>query len=132
MFLVAGAVALQFIVAQLYDPAGDGAATTVWRVLDPLMLAAMVMVLIAAFSRKRRLDAGTTDQPVYREYLEANVTFYYSAALFLVLLWNWLGFEWVSPPNDIFLVWLLIDVTLPLLLASTGLWLLREVSGRIR
>ena len=96
-----------------------------WRVIDPLMVAGLVMVLLAAFARKRRLDA---DPAVGREYLETNVVFYYSAALLLGLLWNWFGVEWVDPSNDVGWMWTVIDVTLPLLLASTAIRLLRSPS----
>ena len=83
------------------------------------------MALIVASGRKCRRDADKAAQSLDREYLEANVTFYYSAAILLGLLWNWFGVEWVDPRNDIGLLWTLIDTTLPLLLASTGIRLLR-------
>ena len=72
-------------------------------------------------------EGGIGGQPqADREYLEANFTFYYSAALMLMLLWNWFGVQWAEPSNDVGLVWTLIDSTLPLLLASTGIRLLRD------
>ena len=125
MLLLAAVVAGHFLANQFYDPGLEGAARTVWRVIDPLMVAGLVMVLLAAFARKRSLDA---DPAVDREYLEANVVFYYSAALLLGLLWNWFGVEWVDPSNDVGWMWTVIDVTLPLLLASTGIRLLRAPS----
>ena len=125
MLLLAAVVAGHFLANQFYDPGLEGAARTVWRVIDPLMVAGLVMVLLAAFARKRRLDA---DPAVDREYLEANVVFYYSAALLLGLLWNWFGVEWVDPSNDVGWMWTVIDVTLPLLLASTAIRLLRAPS----
>ena len=86
----------------------------------------MVAALIAAFARKRGLDPDTVEQSVSREYLSANVTFYYSAALLIWLLYNWFGLEYADPRNDEGLVWILIDTTLPILLAASGLRLLRE------
>ena len=130
MLLLAVAVAAHFVATQLYDPTLEGAGLTVWRILDPLMVAGVVMALIAASARKRHLDANTADRSVSREYIETNVTLYYSAGLLLVLLWNWLGIEWVDPPNDNGLVWILIDATLPLLLASTAIRLLRDGSAQ--
>ena len=129
MILVAVAVAVHFLGTQLYAPTTDGAAVTVWRVLDPLMVVGVVIVLVHAFDRKRRLAPG---QPVDREYLEANFTFYFSAMLLLLLLWNWFGFQWVEPRNDQSLVWMFIDSTLPLLLAAVGIRLLRDVSTQPR
>ena len=125
MLLLAAVVAGHFLANQFYDPGLEGAARTVWQIVNPLMVAGLVMVLLAAFARKRRLDADPT---VDREYLEANVVFYYSAALLLGLLWNWFGVEWVDPSNDVGWMWTVIDVTLPLLLASTAIRLLRAPS----
>ena len=126
MLLLAAAVGVNFLAAQFYDPMTEDAAATVWRILDPVMVVGLAIVVIVAFLRKRARDAETLDRSVDREYFEANFVFYYSAALFLLLLWNWFGVEFVDPPNDDGLLWLLIDVTLPLLLASTAIRLLRE------
>ena len=126
MLLVAVAVAAHFPVTQLYDPMLEGTALTVWRVLDPLMVIGVAAALIAAFARKRTLDAGADEQPVSREYLSANAMFYYSAALLIALLYNWFGVEFADPPNDDGQVWILIDTTLPILLAASGVRLLRE------
>ena len=66
------------------------------------------------------------NRPVSREYLSANAMFYYSAALLIALLYNWFGVEFADPPNDDGQVWILIDTTLPVLLAASGVRLLRE------
>ena len=127
MLLVAAAVAVHFLATQLYPPAWGDEASTAWRILDPLMVLGVVAVLVDAVARKCRLAAGSA---VDREYLETNFTFYFSAMLLLLLLWNWFGFEWVEPRNDQALVWMLIDATLPLLLAARGIRLLREESAQ--
>ena len=124
MLVLAAAVAGNFVATQLYDPAGEGTSAAAWRVLDPMMVAGTLLALVFAFARKRRQDGRA--RVVDREYLEANVSFYVSAALLLVLLWNWIGTEWVDPPNAIGLLWVMIDTALPLLLASTALRLLRS------
>ncbi len=128
MLLLAATVAVHFLVNQFYDPRLEGASLVVWNIIDPFEAAGMVMILIVAFARKRRLDAGS-DPSVSREYIETNVTLYYSAALFIVFLWNWLGVTVVDPGNAEWLVWMLIDATLPLLLVSTALRLLREAAA---
>ena len=69
MLLLAAVVAGHFLANQFYDPGLEGAARTVWQIVNPLMVAGLVMVLLAAFARKRRLDA---DPAVDREYLEAS------------------------------------------------------------
>jgi len=125
MLLIGAAVAVHFVVNQFYDPEVEGASATVWAVLNPLMIAALLAALATAFDRKRRLT-GAPGQPVDREYLEANVTFYYGVALFLALLWNWIGTEFVSPPNADGQIWTLVDTTLPLLLAANAFHLLRQ------
>ena len=126
MLLVALAVAAHFLVVQFYDPMLEGTALTVWRVLDPLMVIGVVAALIYACARKRALNADAGEQPVSREYLSANVAFYYSAALFIALLYNWFGVEFSDPPNDVALVWIWINTTFPILLAASGVRLLRE------
>ena len=89
----------------------------------------MAIVLIVAFASKRRVDADADDRSVTREYLEANFVFYYAAVLFLALLWNWFGVQWSDPPTSDTQLWVVIDVTLPLLLISTGFQLLRDSSN---
>ena len=126
MLLVGAAVALHFLVTQFYDPLLEGDALTVWRILDPLMVIGVAAALIAAFARKRALDGDGREQPVSRDYLSANVAFYFSAALLIALLYNWFGVEFSDPSNHDLQVWFLIDTTLPVLLGATGLRLLRE------
>ena len=125
LILVGAAVAVHFLANQIYDPHLEGASFTVWRFLDPMMVAGLAVVILVAFVRKRNLDS---DGPVTRAYLGANVTFYYSSALMLALLWNWFGVEWSEPMNTQALVWVLIDSTLPLLFITTALRLLRKAA----
>ena len=127
LFGMAVVVAGHFLANQIYDPLLEGTASSVWRVVNPLMVAALLLVLIVAFARKRRCDARREDRALDREYLEANGTFYYAAALFLMLLWNWFGVEWAEPVNSIGLLWIVIDATFPLLAGATALWLLRDL-----
>ncbi len=123
LILVGAAVAVHFLANQFYDPLIEGDSLTVWRILDPLMVIGLAAVVVCAWTRKRRDGSGTG---VDRAYLEANVVFYFSAALMIALLWSWFGVEWSEPRNDDGLVWIFIDSTLPVLFAATGLRLLRE------
>ena len=123
LILVGAAVAVHFIVNQLYDPTIEGDSVNVWRVLDVLMLIGLAAVIACAWRCKRRADAG---DGVDREYIEANVGFYFTIALTLAFLYNWFGFEFTDPRNDNPLVWIFIDATLPVLFVSTGIRLLRE------
>ena len=124
MLVVAVAVAVQYLATQFYDPSLEGAGLTVWRILDPLMVVGMVLVVLIAYARKRHAAAAPVDPAAQVESLKASLVLFYSAALFLVLLWNWIGFQWVDPPNDVPLLWTVIDTTVPLLLAATAhrLW----------
>ena len=126
VFVVGAAIALHFLVTRFYDPAWTDASLPVWEVLNPLQVIGLAIVLIVAFARKRNLAADDGGAAVTREYLESNVVFYYAAALFLALLWNWFGVQWSDPPTSDNQLWVIVDVTLPLLLLSTGIRLWRD------
>ncbi len=127
LFLRVLAVVLyvQFISSQFYDPTGDGAAETIYRILDPLLVLGMIIVVYYAYQRKRAVDA-TSDVSVTREYLEANGVLYLGVALFFGLLWNWIGFQFVDPTNSHGWLWTLIDLALPLLFFASSVQLLKE------
>lgn len=124
--LVGAAIAVHFLVTRFYDPEWVDASLPVWQILNPLQVIGLAIVLIVAFARKRNLDADDGGAAVTREYLESNVVFYYAAALFLALLWNWFGVQWADPPTSDNQLWVIVDVTLPLLLISTGFRLWRD------
>ena len=126
---VGAMVAIHFIVTRFYDPAWEDASLAVWSVTNPLQVSGVVIALVVAFIRKRCLDGNASDQSVSREYLEANVLFYFSAAFLLALLWNWIGVQWSDPVHSSELLWIFIDITLPLLLGITALQLLRQASA---
>lgn len=129
LILIAAAVAVQFIAGLFYDPATEGAADTVWTILNPLMVAGVVIVVLMALNAKRHRDADSDNRSIDRDYLEANVVFYFSIVLLLVLLWNWISTEWVDPPGAISLLWIFVDTTFPVLLGSVGVRLLRGDSA---
>ena len=123
LMLLAVVVGGHFLATQFYDPTPDGTARNVWQVINPLMVIGIIIALKVALDRKLK---GSDSQGITREYLEANFIFYFSAALLIAFTWNWFGVEWVEPPNDNGLLWLFIGSTHPLLVASTGIRLLRE------
>ncbi len=129
LILIAAAVAVHFIVNLFYDAALEGTAATVWRILDPMMVAGVFIVLLLALGAKRRRDADSENRSIDRDYLKANVVFYFSVVLLLVLLWNWISSEWVEPAGDMPLLWIFIDTTVPPLLGSVGIRLLRQDSA---
>ena len=126
LILLGIAVASHFLATQLYDPTLEGAALDVWLVLDPMMIVGALICLVVAFFRKLEFGGFSYGLGVSRDYLEANVTFYVSAALLIMLTWNWFGVAFVDPPNDVGLVWIINDSILPLLLISTGIRLMRS------
>ena len=125
MILVGAAVGVHFIVTQFYDPALTDTALTVWRIMDPLMVAATAMAFAAATCCKLQAGSGQ-GEPVTRGYLEAQVGFYVSGVMLIALLWNWIGVEFVEPRNDDGLLWIIIDSTLPFLLCTAGYRLFRS------
>ena len=116
---------VQYISSQFYDPVGDGAAETIYRILDPLLVLGMIVVVYYAYQRKTAVDAASDDS-VTREYLEANGVFYLSVALFIGLLWNWVGFQFSNPANSEGWLWTIIDLSLPLLFFASSLQLLKS------
>lgn len=128
LILVGAAVPLHFVVTRFYDPGWVDASLPVWQVLNPLQVVGLAIVLLVAFGRKRAVDTEQAGSAVTREYLESNFVFYYSAGLMVALLWNWFGVQWSDPPTSDNQLWIIVDVTLPLLFIPTGLRLLREAS----
>lgn len=121
--VLAVALYVQYISSQFYDPAGEGLAVTVYRVLDPLLVLGLIVVVYYAYHRKRAVDIGP-DEGVTREYLEANAVFYSAIALFVGMLWNYIGFQFSNPANSYAWLWTLIDITLPLLFYASSVQLL--------
>ncbi len=120
LVLVGASVAIHFIVGLFYDPGLEGTGATVWRILDPMMVAGVFIVMLLALGAKRRRDADPDNASVDRQYLEANFTYYFSVVLLLVLLWNWISSEFVEPAQDMSLLWIFIDTTVPPLLGAVG------------
>ncbi len=68
LLLVGIAVPLHFLATQFYDPTWSDASLPVWRVLNPLQIIGVILVLLVAFGRKRRVDADPDDKSITREY----------------------------------------------------------------
>ena len=126
LILLGIAVASHFLATQLYDPTLADSALDIWLILDPMMIVGAFIALLVAFFRKLEFGGLSYGLGVSRDYLEANLTFYLSAALLIMLTWNWFGVAFAEPPNDAALVWIFIDSVLPLLLISTGIRLMRS------
>ena len=120
MMLVALAVAGHFVATPIYDANVEGTASTIWEVLDICMIVAGAFAVIGGFARLRLMHTRTD----VKEFIAGNVTFYASAALFLLLLWNWADLNWGNGGDGQF--WAVIDVGLPLVLGSSAVYMFRE------
>ena len=129
LFGVGTMVAIHFLVTRFYDPTWEDASLAVWSAMNPLQVIGVAITVVVTFLRKQRMCASLSDQTVTREYLEANFLFYFSVPFFLALLWNWFGVQFADPAHSSELLWIFIDVTLPVLLGVTGHQLLSEASG---
>ncbi len=64
MLLPAVAVAGYFLATQFYAPMLEDAGLKVWKILDPLMVAGLAMVLVAAFARKISQNGSAIGQSI--------------------------------------------------------------------
>ncbi len=117
--VLAVVVWVQFLAILFYDPAQEGVGFQIWSVLDPLMVLAILITIWSAFRRKVEVDRLSVSS-LSREYIETNIALYGGAALLAALLWNWIGSRWSYPLVSFQWLWILIDLTLPLLLFSVG------------
>ncbi|MYC23296.1 MAG: hypothetical protein F4X62_17655 [Caldilineaceae bacterium SB0662_bin_25] len=125
--VLAVVVWVQFLAILFYDPAQEGVGFQIWSVLDPLMVLAILITIWVAFRRKTEIDS-LAGEGLSREYIEANIALYGSVALLAALLWNWIGSRWAYPLVSFQWLWILIDLTLPLLLFSAGRRLTRTAA----
>ncbi|MCY3899431.1 MAG: hypothetical protein OXO50_20930 [Caldilineaceae bacterium] len=117
--VLAVVVWVQFLAILFYDPAQEGVGFQIWSVLDPLMVLAILITIWFAFRRKVEVDS-LSESILSREYIEINIALYGGIALLAALLWNWIGSRWSYPLVSFQWLWILIDLTLPLLLFSVG------------
>ncbi len=126
LVLVALAVAGYFLVYPLYAGRGHAdAANDVWAVLNWFMAVAAVLLVLAAFSRRSALAAGSSDA----DRLVASGRCYLALALLLGFCSNWFADAWGGEVSPVSVLWVAVDITLPLLAAETGLALWREPEG---
>ena len=117
--VLAVVVWVQFLAILFYDPVQEGVGFQIWSVLDPLMVLAILITIWFAFRRKVEVDS-LSESILSREYIEINIALYGGIALLAALLWNWIGSRWSYPLVSFQWLWILIDLTLPLLLFSVG------------
>lgn len=122
LVMLAMAVAMWFIMNSMFLDVLD--TGDVWFVLDILMLIGLVAGLAFNLHRKRIMDAERPDnQGITRSYLEANVLFYATAAVFILFMHNWMAFLNIGLETDnhqAWVIWAVVDTLLPLVLGVTG------------
>ncbi len=128
LFVIGVAVTLHFLATQFYDPTWSDASLPVWQVLNPLQIIGVIIVLLVAIERKHKAGAESSDAPVTRRYLEANVLFFFAAGVLIAHLWNWFGVQWSDPINSDNQLWIFIDISLALMFIPTSIDLLRNPS----
>lgn len=131
LLALAVAVAVHTVADPLYHTSTEAQPySPLWAILNPLMVLGIALGLIFGYARKRRADGEADSGPVTREFLIANTQFFGLLAVGILMLWNW--FNLLSPAftaigaDTVSLVWILIDASLPLLLGSMGMFLVRN------
>ena len=122
LLLVAVAIPVHFIITPFYHP-GDEPYFAAWAVMNWFMAPAVVVTLAASFAEKRRTDRDDTAD--IRRYLEANVLFYGTIAVFIIYFWNW--FSSLSPintPDGQF--WSILGAAMPIVIGVAGWRLWRQ------
>jgi len=123
--VVAVVVWIQFVANQFYDPGQTGLAFQVWSVLNPINVLCLLVAILVGVQRKRHL-AGAEKGTLTKDYFEANVALYGGIALLHAVLWNWFGSRFSDPAISFRWIWILVDIILPLLLFSTGRYLVKS------
>ncbi|MDE2836720.1 MAG: hypothetical protein OXL97_04335 [Chloroflexota bacterium] len=130
LIAVSVAVAAYFIINPLHAASYD--PERVWYVLDILMVVAAVPALV--FNTRRKLSAGRAAKvgPLASSYWEANIAFYATVGVTILLLHSWfsilaLGLD--ADDHQGFVKWAIVDTLLPLVYGATG-WALWRAGGR--
>lgn len=116
---------VQFVAIQLYDPMSEGFGALVWTVFDPFVAAGTLIAIYVGFRRKQDVDQAQ-DGGLTKEYFEANLTLYGGIILIHALLWNWIGSRLLEPEMSLQWLWIVIDISVPLLLFPVGRYLAKS------
>lgn len=122
LLLTAAIVAIYFVVDQL------DVLPSLWHMLNYPMALAILLGVIFTQIRKRKLEADGLDRILTRPYMETNILAYGFIAISLLFFWNWFHelVEGDVEGNTLrSLVWVVINVSFPLVTASLGARLLR-------
>ena len=109
-------VAVQFVIAPLYDPV---LADEVWAAIDWLIALGIVITLVTSV-RWRLADTGGE---VTRLYLERTAILVASALLALWFAWNWLAYL-EGDGDETVLMWAFIDPLFVIVVGACGLMMM--------
>ena len=129
MMVVAAVVGVFFVVNPLLNESIE--VSSVWYVLDVLMLIGLVAALIVNSARKWTEGGRDPNGPVTRRYLEINAAFYLTVGVTILFLHNWFSFlafgeESLDGNDQAWVIWAFVDVVVPLALGVTGYRLWRQ------
>lgn len=122
--ILGAAVAVQFLLSEVFpdDFVGD-----VWTILNYLMAVGVVAALFFSYLRAR--DANGSD---LKEWIASSAMLIASAALFLMYIEQWFAWELFKDEGDggdfRLMVWILVDVSFPIVNIIVGRYLLRTTS----
>ena len=110
---------------------GHAGELGVWLMIDALMALAIIIALAVNVTRKFRLPSGSPYEPVTREYLEVNVSFYSTILLALWFFWNWIYSLYPeNEPEVVALIhlewWAWIDPMAAIIAGATAAYLWRD------
>ena len=129
MMAAAAAVGVFFVVNPLLNESIE--VSSVWYVLDILMLIGLVAALIVNSARKWTEGGRDQNLPVTRRYLEINAAFYLTVGVTILFLHNWFSFlafgaDSIDGNHQAWVIWAVVDTLLPVTLGVTGYQLWRD------
>ena len=129
MMVVAAVVGVFFVVNPLLNESID--VSSVWYVLDVLMLIGLGAALIVNSARKWTEGGRDPNLPVTRRYVEINTAFYLTVGVTILFLHNWFSFlafgeDSLDGNHQAWVIWAVVDVLLPVTLGLTGYRLWRQ------
>ncbi len=114
-------VAVQFLVSEIYS---DDASGDVWTILNYFMAVGVIAALIFGYLRAREADGSDL-----KEWVASSAMLIASAALFLMYIEQWFAWELFMDEGDggdfRSMVWIILDVSFPIVNIIVGRYLLR-------
>ena len=131
LILVAVLVGVHTVVEPLYHVSTEARPySATWDILNAMMIVALVLALFYGYRRKSGVD--NDEGASTREFITANTLFYGLLSVSILFFWNWFNLQ--SPEftaigaETVSLVWIVIDVLLPLLTGAMGMHLVRSAN----